>query len=305
MAPPNSLEKKLDRYYNDIIDKLMEIVETHKNVLGEQKELKKDVAKLKEHLLEAKTSIEQLETVVSNINRAAASVSHSNQANTVILPASQTIVVAQPSPVVSTQQKQSQTVIASEEKVVKAQPAKEPPTPPPKADPPVKRSLKEFLAQEVSIFDVKVLNAFIKATKDVVKSNALKEPAFIKPIIDGKMQFPITVAGRMQLARDKGKGAMAFCLCQESASEMTRAVLVMPEQETLSSNDIKDVTSEICNQICGKSKVNLKNDGYSFDIGLPEIHQGKTSEIMQSLGKPNVALFFEFNKQPFYIFFWG
>ena len=42
MSAQNPLEKKLDRYYEDIIDKIMELIETQKNVLGEQKELKKD-----------------------------------------------------------------------------------------------------------------------------------------------------------------------------------------------------------------------------------------------------------------------
>jgi hypothetical protein len=51
MSSPNPLEKKLDRYYEDIIEKIMEIIEAQKNILGEQKEIRKDVAKLKEHLL--------------------------------------------------------------------------------------------------------------------------------------------------------------------------------------------------------------------------------------------------------------
>ena len=62
----------------------------------------------------------------------------------------------------------------------------------------------------------------------------------------------------MNLSRDKGKGQMAFCMELESVSAITRAVFMSPEEAKVSDADIKDVTSEICNQICGKSKLALK-----------------------------------------------
>ena len=58
MAEKDHLEKKLDKYYDDIMLKILEIVEFQKNIYGEQKDLKKNVAKMKEHILELKTEIE-------------------------------------------------------------------------------------------------------------------------------------------------------------------------------------------------------------------------------------------------------
>lgn len=276
MSAPNSLEKKLDRYYEDIIDKIMELIETQKNVLGEQKELRKDVAKLKEHLLEAKTGIEQIDAKISNLGRGAIGAVSSGGTSKV----ASSSATHPPNAAQAASQKTSQGGVSP-------------------------KSLKDFLAQEVAIFDVKVLNAFIKSTKEIVKTNTRTEPVFLKPIIEAGINLPIVIAGRMQLARDKGKGSMAYCMELESASAITRAVFMLPEDAKVSDADIKDVTSEICNQICGKSKLALKTDGYSFEIGLPEIHQGQPKDLLAVLGTPKVALFFEYMKKPFYVLFWG
>lgn len=276
MSAPNSLEKKLDRYYEDIIDKIMELIMTQKNVLGEQKELRKDVAKLKEHLLEVKTGVEQIEVKISNLGKGVGGGS---------IGVSSSLKTA--SPTLSTHSAQSVTKGTSSGG----------------GNP--QKSLKDFLAQEVAIFDVKVLNAFIKSTKEIVKTNTRIEPVFLKPLIESGINLPIVIAGRMQLSRDKGKGSMAYCMELESASAITRAVFMLPDDAKVTDADIKDVTSEICNQICGKSKLTLKTDGYSFEIGLPEIHQGQPKDILAVLGAPKVALFFEYMKKPFYILFWG
>ena len=276
MSAPNSLEKKLDRYYEDIIDKIMELIETQKNILGEQKELRKDVAKLKEHLLEAKTEIGQIDAKISNLGKGVGVGSATSATHKSASPSSST---HPPNATSAAPQASSQG-----------------------GSP---KSLKDFLAQEVAIFDVKVLNAFIKSTKEIVKTNTRTEPVFLKPIIEAGINLPIVIAGRMQLARDKGKGSMAYCMEIESASAITRAVFMLPDDAKVSDADIKDVTSEICNQICGKSKLALKTDGYSFEIGLPEIHQGQPKDLLAVLGAPKVALFFEYMKKPFYVLFWG
>ncbi|APJ02851.1 chemotaxis protein CheX [Silvanigrella aquatica] len=291
MSSQNSLEKKLDRYYDDIIDKIMELIETQKNVLGEQKELRKDVAKLKEHLLEAKTAIEQVEAKISNLNRGSPSGVYPGSSVRTSYSSSHTPAIPhiQPNTTTVTSVPAAGQVPAAATTTSAAAP----------------KSLKDYLAQEVAIFDVKVLNAFIKSTKEIVKTNTKNDPTFLKPMIEAGINLPIVIAGRMNLSRDKGKGSMAFCMEKESGAAITRAVFMLPEDAKVTESDIKDVTSEICNQICGKSKLALKNDGYSFEIGLPEIHQGKPKELFAVLGRPKVALFFEYMKKPFYVLFWG
>ncbi|KAB8029062.1 chemotaxis protein CheX [Fluviispira multicolorata] len=281
MSNQNPLEKKLDRYYEDIINKIMEILQTQKDILGEEKEIKKDIAKLKEHLLEAKTNIHTIESKLAGKNFTAATSSPSRQPNAPM--GTSTVSAANLSTIAAVNQPQH---------TAANQPASS-------------KSLKDFLAQEFAIFDVKVLNAFIKSTKEVVKTNTKNDPTFLKPVIEAGIMLPIIIAGKMPLSRDKGKGAMAFCMALEAAQAITKAVFMMPEDGKVTDADIKDVTSEICNQICGKSKLTLKNEGYSFEIGLPEIHQGNPDELLAKLGHPKVALHFEYLKKPFFVFFWG
>ena len=61
------LEKKLDTYYEDLMSKLIELVDMQKVLLGEQKELKKDFAKMKEHVLEHKTYLDRIDTRLENM----------------------------------------------------------------------------------------------------------------------------------------------------------------------------------------------------------------------------------------------
>ena len=276
MSAQNSLEKKLDRYYEDIIEKIMELIETQKNVLGEQKELKKDIAKLKEHVLENHSDIKQIDAKISNLTKITGSGNGGSKGGSY-------------SP--NTYQSNASGATTS-------QSAKSSSGGPPK-------SLKDFLATEAAIFDVKVLNAFIKSTKEIVKTNTRTEPSFLKPVVGEDVKLQIVVAGRMQLARDGGKGTMAFCMELDSAEDITRAVFMLPEDAKVTDADIKDVTSEICNQICGKSKLALKNEGYSFDIGIPEIHQGQPKDLIAVLGFPKISLIFAYNKKQFYVLFWG
>ncbi|MGY3803508.1 chemotaxis protein CheX [Pigmentibacter ruber] len=267
MSAQNPLEKKLDRYYEDIIDKIMELIETQKNVLGEQKELKKDIAKLKEHVLETKTEFEQINAKLDNLTKLAKTGGGSGSSSSY----------------------SSSSSSYGNKPASGGQP----------------KSLKDFLATEAAIFDVKVLNAFIKSTKEIVKTNTRTEPSFLKPVVGENTNLKIVVAGRMNLSRDTGKGTMAFCMELESATAITKAVFMSPEDAKVSDADIKDVTSEICNQICGKSKLALKNEGYSFDIGIPEIHQGQPKDLLAVLGYPKISLFFAYDKKPFYVLFWG
>jgi CheY-specific phosphatase CheX len=155
-----------------------------------------------------------------------------------------------------------------------------------------------------TVFDVKILNAFIKSTKEIIKVNTRQEALFLKPIADTKEPLPIIAASKMELSKDKSKGSVAFCLQQESAEQITKAIFMLPTDGKITPLDIKDVSSELCNQICGKSKLTLRKEGYSFEISLPEIHQGKSDEILTVLGTPKIALHFEFKGKPFYLFFW-
>ncbi len=294
------VEKKLDRYYDDLMTKLLEISEFQKTTFGEQKELKKEVAKVKEYLLDARKIIDLIDTrtevKTGNYNGQTAppmSATPNTQAS-----ASQGAYNGQGASA-------SQGAYNGQAPVSQRPPAQAGGAPGvPKPGAPT-QNLKDFLAQQVAIFDVKVLNAFIKSAKEILKSNSRTEPVFVKPIIETSIVLPIIVAGKMKLSRDKGSGSMAFCLELGSATAITRAVFMLPEEAKITAADVKDVTSEICNQICGKSKLALKSEGYNFEIELPEILQGTAAELYGILGHPKIVLHFEFNKLPFYIYFWG
>jgi CheY-specific phosphatase CheX len=66
------------------------------------------------------------------------------------------------------------------------------------------------------------------------------------------------------------------------------------------------VTSELCNQVCGRSKILLRADGYNFDISVPEVFSSNDPRTLtHQIGYPKVALVFEYRKEHFYVLFWG
>ena len=169
------------------------------------------------------------------------------------------------------------------------------------------KSLSEFLSDEVSIFEVSVLNAFVKATREVLKSNSRVEPKFLRPRVEKNIRLPVSLACKMPLEREgTGKGIMAILFEASSMQHIARNVLFIPEGENVRPADEEDVASEICNQICGKSKVLLKDKGFSFEIGRPVAVTGGPTEIMLRLTYPKLTMEFEYTESTrFYLCFWG
>jgi len=294
MANPNQkIEDKLDRYYDDLMGKLMEVVECHIRLTGENKDLKKEVSKMRESILQIQADVEGLSTFIRQnkpvtefkIQPSPEESPKSSSPVSPVPPPASPSSPSSPSSVPSPSQGAKEIEKAGESK---------------------QRSLSQFLEDEISIFDVKVLNAFIKATKEIFAANLGEEPQFLKPRVEKNLKVPIVVVGKMNLTRDqKGNGSMAVAFEKKSIEIIAAKILMMPLDSKPLTRDCLDVTSEMCNQVCGKSKILLKTDGYNFDIALPEVSAGTTEQMYQKLGIPKIALHFKYKNESFYILFWG
>jgi len=255
------IEKKLDRYYDDLMGKLLELVDLNGRILTEHKELKKEISKLREVTLQTQTVVESAAEKMKSVGRPALGTPEPGSSN-------HSAPTATPKPGGATYR-------------------------------------NDYFSNCSSMLDVKVLNAFIKSSKDVIKSNSGREPNFQRPRIEDKMVCPIVVAGRMKLTREGGKqGAMAVGFEKASGEALTREVFRLPPDGPVSEADMKDVTSEICNQICGKSKIFLKNEGYIFEINNVEVHAGTSQDLFKILGHPRIILLFDYISNPFHLMFW-
>ena len=99
---------------------------------------------------------------------------------------------------------------------------------------------------------------------------------------------------------------MAVCFEEKCIESLAKAVLFIDDDSSVSPADCADVASEVCNQICGKSKILLQKSGFSFEIERPEVFTGTADELMNTLTSPKIALVFHYAKGlPFYVCFWG
>ncbi len=294
MAVPGGIETKLDRYYDDLMEKILLLHELHARLLAENKEIKKELSKLRELGIHTQEDVDWIRT------RMMQAPGHSLQHPSVSVSAvAHTSVTA---PHASPLKTQENKVTNSPTKPASSAGQAPNSGPPPSG---AAQNLKEFLASEPSIFDVKVLNAFIKATREVIKTNAKQDPQFLKIRIEKGMSFPIAIAGKLHLSHNGGKGVMALAFEASCIDAIAKAVFNMPQDAQVNEADRADVTSELCNQVCGKSKVFLSKDGYTFDIGMPVVEKGDSASLNKLLTPPKIALVFQLQEMPFFALFWG
>lgn len=74
------------------------------------------------------------------------------------------------------------------------------------------------------------------------------------------------------------------------------------DEEFISDEDLPDGVGEIINQISGKVKTILSEQGRTVDIDLPKAGQGANASIAQDSSLPVIVLLFECNREPFALY---
>lgn len=281
MAAKSPIETKLDRnhdrvntYFEELRKRILEIFDFNVTMTSEIKEFRKEFTKLREHVLQISAEVEALRRLQENRIALPMAAGAEESSGEPLPPPTETVAEAEAAPA-------------------------EPPAP---SGP---KSLKEYFASNSSIYSVTVLNAFIKATREVFKILTEKEARFLRPSVLENKPVPMVIAGQMKLDRDKGMGSMVIGMSKACAIQLTRDVLRMPEGEQLKAEYLRDVASEVCNQVCGSASVALKADGYAFRMSMPEVKSGNASDLNREYGIPQIVLHFEYHGAPFFILLWG
>lgn len=167
-----------------------------------------------------------------------------------------------------------------------------------------KLKMSEFLKQKQSVFDTRVLNAFINATKETTKMLLMKEAKFVRPqpLLPSK-SVTFSNAARMKLSKGKDSGFMGAAFKDRQLQPTVAALFGIAESDVTIAM-INDLVKEFCNQVFGQAKSALQKDGISYTITYPEIALGSQLEIRKAWGESYLALIFELNGKEFYILFW-
>ncbi len=167
-----------------------------------------------------------------------------------------------------------------------------------------KLKMSEYLKQKQSVFDTRVLNAFINATKETSKMLLMKTTVFChpQPLPPGKY-VTFANAARMKLSKGATSGFMGVGF-KEKQLQPTVATLFGIAEHEVTVAMINDLVKEFCNQVFGQAKATLLKDGIEYTITYPEVAMGSQLDIRRTWGDSYLALIFEMEEKEFYILFW-
>jgi CheY-specific phosphatase CheX len=167
-----------------------------------------------------------------------------------------------------------------------------------------KLKMSEYLKQKQSVFDTRVLNAFINATKETSKMLLMKTTVFRtpQPLPPGKY-VTFANAARMKLSKGATSGFMGVGFKEKQLQPTVASLFGIAEHEVTVAM-INDLVKEFCNQVFGQAKATLLKDGIEYTITYPEVAMGSQLDIRRTWGDSYLALIFEMEEKEFYILFW-
>ena len=140
-------------------------------------------------------------------------------------------------------------------------------------------------------FDTTIVNCFIEATMEVLKTmaNVQAQKQGIAIRSDDKMSGDISALIAVQSEKQTGSMALSFDeLCFLSIAEA-----MLGEKFTSISDQNADLAAELCNQIFGVTKKMLNEKGYGVKPAIPSVILGKGHQIKHTVSGPCIAVRFQ------------
>ena len=139
--------------------------------------------------------------------------------------------------------------------------------------------------------DVKLINSFLIATKNVVEMMASIEVRAGTPALKTNNRTSGIVSGLIGMAGEQISGNMLVSFDEKCILAIVSNML--GEIYTSVSEDVADAVGELTNMISGNAKIELNKAGYQFEMALPVTIVGKDVEITQMSRAPLLCIPFE------------
>lgn len=147
--------------------------------------------------------------------------------------------------------------------------------------------------------DVKLINPFLIATKNVVEMMASVQVNAGQPGIKTDNRTRGEVSGLIGMAGEQVSGNMLLSFDQGSILGIVNNML--GEAFTSINDEVADAVGELTNMISGNAKIELNKAGYEFEMSLPVTIVGKNVEISQMSRAPILTIPFETEHGKFFI----
>jgi chemotaxis protein CheX len=128
------------------------------------------------------------------------------------------------------------------------------------------------LAENNPIFDKNFVQAFVNGVNATISITGCTEVVVKKPYIEKSFKKMGEVTGTLGMTAGGMKGHLSICF---EASAILKIVKNMfGEEHKELTKDVCDAVGEFTNQIYGEAKKTLNEQGYSFQIAIPQVVKG-------------------------------
>ena len=138
--------------------------------------------------------------------------------------------------------------------------------------------------------DVKIINPFLIAAVNVMKTMANVEPVPGKPFVKkestamGDVSAIIGITGEAQ-------GSMALTFTESCIVGIASSLMGMTFTDL--NDEVKDAVGELTNMICGDARRRVSENGIILQAGIPTVVAGKNHSITHIASGPRLAVPFQ------------
>ncbi len=138
--------------------------------------------------------------------------------------------------------------------------------------------------------DAKIINPFLEAAINVLKTMAMVEPRPGKPYVKKDQVAAGDVSGIIGITGE-AQGSMSISFEADCIKAIVGNLFGMPVEEI--NDEVKDAVGELTNMICGDARRRLEAQGISLQAGTPTIVAGPQHQIRHIVSGPCLAVPFE------------
>lgn len=139
--------------------------------------------------------------------------------------------------------------------------------------------------------DASILNPFVEATVNVIKTMAQTNPTPDKAFVKKDNLSWGNVTGIIGIAGPKVSGNLVISFDEPCILDIVSKMLM--ETFTSITPDVVDAVGEITNMISGGTKSTLSKEGFSFEMATPLMITGQNVELKQLAKSPIIVVPFK------------
>jgi len=135
--------------------------------------------------------------------------------------------------------------------------------------------------------DVKIINPFLEAAVNVLKTMAMIEPTAGKPFLKKNDSAFGIVSGIIGIT-GAAQGSMSISFSDSCIKAIVTNLFGMEVNDI--NDEVKDAVGELTNMICGDARRRLDEEGISLKAGTPTVVAGENHTIHHIHNGPSIAV---------------